>query len=107
MSHAQLEGWEATGRMPALLAVARRCWRSSGFGDFWQHVLVAQGSVDLALEPEVSVWDLAAVKVIVEEAGGRLTDLGGVPTAEGGSALTSNGLLHGEALGLLALAAGG
>jgi histidinol-phosphatase len=71
---------------------------SRGFGDFWQHVLVAQGSVDIALEPEVNLWDLAALKVIVEEAGGMLTDLAGVSTAAGGNVITSNGLLHAEAV---------
>jgi histidinol-phosphatase len=72
-----------------------------GFGDFWHHMLVAQGSLEMAVEPEVSLWDLAALQVIVEEAGGRFTDLEGVSTAAGGTALSSNGLLHDEALARL------
>ena len=83
------------------LDLAERCWRSRGFGDFWQHMLVAQGSAEIALEPEVSLWDMAAVQVIVEEAGGRFTDLAGIATAAGGNALSTNGLLHDEVLGLI------
>jgi histidinol-phosphatase len=90
--------WEEQGRLDAALELIRACWRTRGFGDFWQHMLVAEGVVDLAAEPIVSLWDLAAVQVIVEEAGGRFTDLGGVVTAAGGDALTSNGLLHDAAL---------
>ena len=60
--------------------------------------MVAQGNVDVALEPEVSLWDLAALQVIVEEAGGRFTDLAGTRTAAGGSVISSNGLLHDEVL---------
>ncbi|MEA2716028.1 MAG: histidinol-phosphatase, partial [Actinomycetota bacterium] len=56
-----------------LLRLARRCWRSRGLGDFWSHVLVAEGAVDIAAEPEVSLWDVAPIQVIVEEAGGRFT----------------------------------
>jgi histidinol-phosphatase len=99
---ASLDGWTAPGAMDALLGLARRCWRSPGFGDFWQHMLVAQGSAEIALEPEVSLWDMAAVQVIVEEAGGGFSDLRGNPTPAGGSAISSNGILHQEALAALA-----
>ncbi|HVE62778.1 MAG TPA: inositol monophosphatase family protein, partial [Mycobacteriales bacterium] len=78
-----------------------RVARTRGFGDFWSHVLVAEGTCDVAAEPEVSLWDLAALQVIVEEAGGRFTDLAGHPTAAGGSAVSTNGLLHQDALALL------
>jgi histidinol-phosphatase len=94
-------GFERKGMGEQFLALARRCWRSRGFGDFWQHTLVAEGSADVAVEPEVSVWDLAALKVIVEEAGGRFTDLRGIATAAGGSAVSTNGLLHDEVLEIL------
>ena len=57
-------------------------------------MLVAEGAAEIALDPVVSLWDLAAPRVIVEEAGGRFTDLGGAPTADGGDALATNGLLH-------------
>jgi histidinol-phosphatase len=89
-----LEDWIACGRLDALLELARRCWRTRGFGDFWQYALVAEGAADIAVDPEVSLWDLAAVQIIVEEAGGRFTDLGGVARPDGGDGLATNGLLH-------------
>jgi histidinol-phosphatase len=75
-----------------------RAWHARTFSDFWAHMLVAEGSVDLALDPVTNVWDLAAVKLVVEEAGGRLTDLGGRARSDGGSGVSTNGLLHDEAL---------
>jgi histidinol-phosphatase len=87
--------------LDGLLTLTRRSWRSRGFGDFWMHMLVAEGAADVAAEVEVSIWDMAAVKVIVEEAGGLLTDLSGRSTASGGSSLSTNGLLHDEALAIL------
>lgn len=74
--------------------------RQRGFGDFWQHCLVASGAVDAAVEPEVDLWDLAAVSVIVRAAGGRMTALDGTDTLRGGDALSSNGLLHDAVLAL-------
>ncbi|MTV26906.1 alpha/beta fold hydrolase [Nitriliruptoraceae bacterium ZYF776] len=82
--------------------LAARTGRQRGYGDFWQHCLVAAGSTDLAVEADVKLWDLAAVKVVVEAAGGRFTDLAGRRTAAGGSALSSNGALHDEVLTLFA-----
>jgi len=96
-----LGGWRRAGLRDNLIALADRSWRSRGFGDFWMHVLVAEGSADVATEPEVNLWDLAAVELIVEEAGGRFTDLTGVSRPDGGSALSTNGLLHEEVLALL------
>ena len=84
-----------------LTRVARSTDRQRGFGDFWQHVLVADGTIDVAMEAEVSLWDLAAVKCVVEAAGGRFTSLDGEATADGGSAVSSNGRLHDEALTLV------
>jgi histidinol-phosphatase len=78
--------------------VVRRAWHARTFSDFWAHMLVAEGSVEVAFDPVVSVWDVAAATVIVEEAGGRLTDRDGVRRADGGSALSTNGLLHEEGL---------
>ncbi len=101
LSYDTLMGWEARGLGEAFTALARRCWRTRALGDFWSHVLVAEGAVDVAAEPEVSLWDLAPLKIIVEEAGGRFTDLAGTPTDDGGSAVSSNGLLHDEVLGAL------
>jgi histidinol-phosphatase len=93
--------WEERGRLDGLLALSRRCWRTRGFGDFWQYMLVAEGAADIGCEAVVSLWDLAAPLLIVEEAGGTFTDLAGVPTADGGDSLATNGLLHHEALGLV------
>ena len=101
LSHASLTSWEEHGLGQQFLTLVRGCWRTRGFGDFWSHVLVAEGVVDLAVEPDVQLWDLAALQVIVEEAGGRFTDLGGTPTPAGGSAVSSNGLLHDRVLATL------
>ena len=75
-------------------ALAARCWVARGFSDYWAHVLVAEGSADIAAEPVMNLWDNAPLKVIVEEAGGRFTDLDGNARIDGGSAVTTNGLLH-------------
>ena len=87
-------------RVPAL---ARRAWHARGFGDFWPYMLIAEGCVDGAADGlGVGEWDLAAMQVIVEEAGGRFSDHAGVPRIDGGSAVASNGLLHDELLAALA-----
>jgi histidinol-phosphatase len=75
-------------------ALAARCWAARGFADFWAHVLVAEGSADLAVEPLMNPWDNAAIQVIVEEAGGRFSDLRGEPTSWGGNGVSTNGRLH-------------
>ena len=75
--------------------LASRCWHARGFGDFWAHMLVAEGAADGAIDANgVSVWDLAAVRIVVEEAGGTFTDASGVARIDGGTAISSNGLLH-------------
>ena len=87
----------------AVPALAHRAWHARGLGDFWAHMLVAEGAVDGAVDaPGVSEWDLAAVQVIVEEAGGRFSDVAGETRIDSGSAITSNGLLHGELLAAIA-----
>lgn len=96
-----LEEWRAVGRLDALLELGRRCWRTRGYGDFWSYMLVAEGALEIGLDPTVSLWDLAAPKVIVEEAGGRFTDFGGAPTADGGDAIATNGLLHAAASAII------
>jgi histidinol-phosphatase len=90
------------GHGEALVGLARRAWRARGLGDFWMHVLVAEGAFDAAVEPEVNLWDLAAIKVIVEEAGGCFTDLAGLARPDGGNACSTNGLLHAEVLAAFA-----
>lgn len=88
-------GWTEVGLADELAAVAQDAWRARGFGDFWQHCLVAEGAVDLAIDAiGVMPYDLAAVQVIVEEAGGRFTDRHGVRAIDTRSAISSNGLLH-------------
>jgi histidinol-phosphatase len=88
------------GQLPELAA---RAWHVRGFGDFWAHMLVAEGAVDGAVDAYgVSEWDLAAVQVIVEEAGGRFSDFGGDRRLDSGSALTSNSLLHDDLLAAVA-----
>ena len=75
--------------------LASRCWHPRGYGDFWAHMLVAEGAADGAIDAVgVSLWDLAAIQPIVEEAGGQFSDRAGAPRADGGTAVSSNGLLH-------------
>ncbi len=76
------------------LSLAGDVYRSRGFGDFWGHMLVARGSAEAMVEPQLRTWDWAAVKVIVEEAGGRISQIDGSPLTDHGSVLTTNGLLH-------------
>jgi histidinol-phosphatase len=102
VGYPSLRGWEKSpGGLDGLLALERQVWRTRGYGDFWQHAMVAEGVLDAAAEPEVSLWDLAALAVLVEEAGGRFTDLRGRPGPDGGSALSSNGVLHDTVLSTL------
>ena len=96
-----LEEWEQVGRVESLMELGRACWRSRGFGDFWGYMIVAEGGAEIMLDPIVSVWDLAAPLVIVEEAGGRFTDFSGARTAAGGDALGTNGHVHEAALAII------
>jgi histidinol-phosphatase len=93
-----LPGFEHFGLGRRFLDLVRRCGRTRGFGDFWSHMLVAEGAAEIAVEPQVAHWDMAAVQVIVEEAGGRFTNLDGEARADGGSGLSTNGLLHNAVL---------
>lgn len=86
--------WDQFGLGERFIALVHRCTRARGFGDFWIHMLVAEGAVEIAAEPEVKAWDMAAIQVVVEEAGGRFTDLRGNARYDGGSGLSTNGLLH-------------
>ncbi|MEV5375470.1 histidinol-phosphatase [Streptosporangium nondiastaticum] len=100
-AYSSLSGWEERGLLPGFLDLTRDCWRTRGYGDFWPYMMVAEGSVDICAEPELSLWDMAANVVIVEEAGGRFTGLDGRPGPHSGNAAASNGLLHDELLGYL------
>jgi histidinol-phosphatase len=94
LSYASLSGWAQLGRRDGFLRLTDRVWRTRAFGDFWSYMLVAEGAVDLAAEPDLSLWDMAALAPIVTEAGGRFTDLDGVDGVHGGNAAASNGKLH-------------
>jgi histidinol-phosphatase len=90
------------GRPPAGLGtLIDRVRRDRGFGDFYQHLLVAEGAGEIAVDPVVQPWDIAALQVIVEEAGGRATTLAGERSIYGGSLVCSNGLVHDAALAVL------
>ncbi|GIG22428.1 histidinol-phosphatase [Cellulomonas chitinilytica] len=101
LSYSSLSGWRQHGQLDNLLTLERTVWRSRAYGDFWSHVLVAEGAVDVSCEPELALHDMAALVPIVTEAGGRFTSVRGVPGPFGGSALVSNGLLHEAALEVL------
>jgi histidinol-phosphatase len=101
LGYSSLFGWEKLGRLPQFLDLMRTVWRTRGFGDFWSHMMVAEGVVDVSCEPEVFLWDLAALQVVVTEAGGRFTDLSGLARSDGGSVVCSNGLLHDAVLDAL------
>lgn len=94
LSLASLTSWDAVGRTEAVLDLARECWRERAFGDFWSYMLLAEGAVDIAAEPELALYDMAALVPVVTEAGGRFTSLSGVDGPGGGNALATNGLLH-------------
>lgn len=103
ISVASLDSWLSRGLFEQLGEIAGAAWSSTGYGDFWTHMLVAEGAADAALEPAGALWDFAPLKVIVEEAGGQFTDFAGTITAEGGNAISSNaGPIHSELLALLA-----
>ncbi len=92
ISYSDFIGWnEKLAPFQNLLAEA---WRTRGIGDFWSHMLVAEGAVDVAIEPELALWDMTALDVIVTEAGGRFTNTDGVDGPHGGSAISSNGAIH-------------
>ena len=93
---AGLGPWIREPRADAVLAVFAEANRTRGFGDFWGHMLVARGSAEAMVEPELSLWDYAALVPIVEEAGGRMSAMDGGPLRHGGSVLTSNGVIHDE-----------
>lgn len=105
LSYSSLTGWEERGLLEGFLDLSRSVWRTRAYGDFWSYMMVAEGAVDVACEPEVSLWDLAALDVIVREAGGVFSDLTGAPGPAGGSAVATNGVLHADVL--TALAPGG
>lgn len=101
LCHADVRSYEQHGCGPQFDDLTRRVWDRRGFGDFWGHMLVAEGVADVMVEPVVEVWDVAALIPIVEEAGGRVTDRQGIARADGGNAVTTNGLLHDAVLAIV------
>jgi histidinol-phosphatase len=99
LSYASLGAWSSS--RDRFVALTRQVWRTRAYGDFWSYMLVAEGAVDVAAEPELSLWDIAALAPIVVEAGGRFTGLDGVDGVHQGSAAASNGLLHDALLAAL------
>jgi histidinol-phosphatase len=100
-AYSDLSGWEERGRLQETLALMRRVWRTRAYGDFWSYMLLAEGAVDIAAEPELALYDMAALVPIVTEAGGTFTSLDGAPGPWGGNALASNSHLHEAALSFL------
>ena len=98
LSYSSLAGWRVRGRRDDLLDLMDDCWRTRAYGDFWSYMLVAEGAVDIATEPELAVHDMAALVPIVQEAGGRFTGLDGREGCWSGNAVATNGLLHDEVL---------
>ena len=98
MSYSSLSGWAQTKRLRGMLGLMQSCWRTRAYGDFWSYMLVAEGAVDLAAEPELELYDMAALVPVVTEAGGRFTSLDGEPGPFGGNAVATNSLLHDVAL---------
>lgn len=101
LSYSSLYGWDESDRGDGFAELMATVWRTRAFGDFWSYMLVAEGVVDLAAEPELNLHDMAALDVIVREAGGTFTTVAGQPGPWGPDALASNGLLHEQAMIIL------
>jgi histidinol-phosphatase len=99
-SYSDQVGWDALGS-DVLSRITSSVWRSRGYGDFWSHLLVAEGAVDIAIEPELQSFDMAAFIAIVQTAGGKVTGSSGQDPLVAGHAVTSNGLLHKALLDLI------
>jgi len=98
LSYSELGEWERAGHGQGFLDLTRKVWRTRAYGDFWSYMLLAEGAVDVAAEPDLAVYDMAALVPIVTEAGGRFTSLDGVDGPFGGSAVATNGELHEQVL---------
>jgi histidinol-phosphatase len=99
--YSSLDGWIERDRLAGMLGLMRDTWRSRAYGDFYGYMLLAEGALEVMVEPELSLWDVAALVPIVTEAGGTFTDLTGRPAPADGSAVASNGPLHPQVLARL------
>lgn len=99
--HGGTAGAERTGELPGFLPLLHASKRQRGFGDFYQHVLVAEGAGEIAIDVGLAPWDIAALVIVTEEAGGRATTLAGQRDIRGRSLLSTNGLLHERARTML------
>ena len=102
LSYSSVHGWVDSGRGQQFVDLMRGVWRTRAYGDFWSYMLVAEGAVDLATEPELALHDMAALDIIGREAGRRFTSIDGADGPVGPGALASNGILHDAALRQLA-----
>ena len=103
LSYSSIGGWVNSGRGQQFVDLLRDCWRTRAYGDFWSYMLLAEGAVDLAAEPDLALHDMAAPSIVVTEAGGRFTSLDGVDGPVGPGAVATNGLLHDAVLDRLAV----
>jgi len=92
ISYSDFIGWNE--RLAPFQELLTQAWRTRGIGDFWSHMLVAEGAVDVAAEPSLAIWDMAALDIVVREAGGRFTNVAGVDGSLGGSGLSTNSVIH-------------
>jgi histidinol-phosphatase len=99
ISYSDFVGWGE--RLVPFQKMLTNAWRTRGIGDFWSHMLVAEGAVDVAIEPKLAVWDMAALDIIVREAGGIFTSASGQSGPFGGSGVSTNGVLHNAVINCL------
>ena len=101
LSYSSISGWVESGQGQPFVDLLRECWRTRAYGDFWSYMLLAEGGVDIACEPELALYDMAACSIVVTEAGGRFTDVDGRPGPHGAGAYATNARLHEEVLARL------
>jgi histidinol-phosphatase len=92
--YSSLSGWAEIGKTQTVVDLSLSAWRSRAYGDFYGYMLLAEGALDVMIEPELSLWDVAALIPIIQESGGKITDMAGRPAGDKTSSIASNGLLH-------------
>jgi histidinol-phosphatase len=96
ISYNNMQLWDQAGKLPQLIELSRKVWRTRAYGDFYSYMLLSEGSIDLVAEHDLKIYDIAALVPIVEEAGGRISDLAGPLTDQSSSVMASNSLLHAD-----------